>query len=121
MTAEEIISRLKTLGYEYTEADADLITFLMAKVKERICNACNLDEVPEGLSKKAVDMVCSEFMLGKMATGQLEDVSGVLKSIAEGDTTVTFADGFSPAEQLKTYLMTLADEKGLARYRKMTW
>lgn len=120
MTAEEIISRLKTLGYEYTEADAELITFLMAKVKERICNSCNISEIPEGLNCKAVDMVCSEFMLGKMATGQL-DVSGVVRAIHEGDTTVTFSEGFSQAEQLKSYLMTLADEKGLVRYRRMTW
>lgn len=121
---EELKQRLESFGYTPTGADGWMLGFCIDKVQNHIKNSCNVTEVPEGLRSVAVDMVCGEFLFGKKQSGQAIgiDFEAVVKSIAEGDTTITF-DSKNSAEakydSLISYLMH--GEVDFATYRRVKW
>ena len=124
---ESVCERLVSFGYIPTEEDAWMIAFTMQKTTNHILNQINHSTIPDGLFEVAVDMVCGEMLNAKFLSGQLEltslDFGGIVQSVAEGDTTVSFsADGSdeSKARELFTWLM---GGKGcdLLCYRKMKW
>lgn len=137
----EVIERLKQFGYRPSQADESVIFFLRNKTIDEIKNICNIDKVPyevedlfdnefETLKYKVVDKICAELLLMKLNTGVLNlddiDISKIdLKSVTEGDTSVTYAtDGGQSREQtLRDYLTKLStlDKEELYKYRKMEW
>ena len=124
---EEIIARLAQLGYTVQEGDMAALLFAQNRVDEKIKNICNVSEVPEGLHYKAVDMVCGEFLNAKYKTGQLSGYAAaddrLVKTVSEGDTTVTYQDS-TVAADLSAFIGGLcgaADEAELVRYRKLVW
>ncbi len=92
---EEITARLLQLGYEVEESDENALLFAANRTEERIKNLCNLNKIPEELEFKAVDMACGEFLSGKMVSGELgayaEYGGRFIKTVAEGDTSVTYS------------------------------
>lgn len=123
---ESITERLKSFGYEVTEDDDWMLTFCMEKVTKTIMIQCNVSTIPENLNPTAIDMVCGEFLQIKKQTGQLQmgdlDLSGVVTSIKQGDTSVSFDSGTSDEEKVDTliaYLMNGKDD--LLCYRRMYW
>ena len=118
----DVVSRLKGFGYEVVEADNPFVDYLILRTEQEIKNLSNLNEVPEGLKFEWVDAVCGEFLRMKMATGKLENVSQVVKSIQEGDTSVSFAEGLTPEAQFLACLESLKiDMNAIVKYRVMTW
>lgn len=127
---EEIILRLKSFGYEATDEDQPTLTFVWEKVKRRIRNACNIQDIPDGLFFVAVDMAVGYFLQEKKAVSGDSlagfDLSAAVKSIKEGDTDVSFAvgEGSSTPEQrfnsLIDYLIHYG-EKDFVTYRQMVW
>lgn len=122
---EKLIERLMSLGYEYTEADAGLLTFCTGAVEEKIKNRINRSEIPSELEYMEIDMICGEFLNTKKSVGQLTsyDFEQIAQSIKEGDTQVTFADGTSPEKQFEILIgnMMNGNEADLIRFRKMVW
>ena len=59
---EDVKERLASFGYQVTEADSWMLTFLIQKVENHIKNTCNLSVIPEELLNIAVDMVVGEFI-----------------------------------------------------------
>lgn len=123
---ESITERLKSFGYEVTEDDDWMLTFCMEKVTKTIMNYCNVSTIPEDLNPTAIDMVCGEFLRIKRQTGQLQigglDFSGIVTSIKQGDTSVSFSSGMSDEEKVDTLIEYLADGKDdLLCYRRMYW
>ncbi len=123
---ESITERLKSFGYEVTEDDDWMLTFCMEKVTKTIMNYCNVSTIPEDLNPTAIDMVCGEFLRIKRQTGQLQigglDFSGIVTSIKQGDTSVSFGGGMSDEEQIDTLIAYLVDGKDdLLCYRRMYW
>lgn len=123
---ENVTDRLKSFGYEVSEADDWMLMFCMEKVTKTIMNQCNVSTIPENLIPTAIDMACGEFLLIKKQTKQLQigdlDLSGVVTSIKQGDTSVSFDSGMSDEEKIDTliaYLMNGKDD--LLCYRKMYW
>jgi hypothetical protein len=121
---EDVKQRLQSLGYTAVITDDWILGFCKDKVEAHIRNSCNVAEVPEGLRHIAVDMVCGEFLFGKKQSGQSIgiDFEAVVKSIAEGDTTVTFDASVSPEakyDALISYLMH--SEVDFAAYRRIKW
>lgn len=126
---EAVVLRLAMLGYEVTEDDKPGLEYLISKCEKDILADINQKELPEGLFYTLVDMVAGQFMFNKKAAGDLEgfDFEAPVKSITEGDVSVTFAsgsDGASSAEaRFDALLATLMHpaQSTLAAFRRMRW
>ena len=123
----DVKARLKSFGYELKSEDDWVLVFLVEKVTNGINNECNIDGIPEGLYQIAVDMVCGEFLMMKKGSGQLDDTDisteAAIKSIHEGDTSITYAvsDGAaSTIDGLIDCLMNRGKEQ-FAAFRRFKW
>ncbi|MGL5514386.1 MAG: hypothetical protein ACRDBM_14290 [Sporomusa sp.] len=121
---DDVIERLLSFGYTVTAADEWVLNYCIEKVTQHIKNNCNVAKVPDGLRYVAIDMICGEFLYGKKASGQSVglDFEGVVKSVKEGDTTVTFNDSDSAEDKydaLVSYLMHT--ETDFATFRRLRW
>lgn len=118
-TILEIKERLLSLGVD--EPDEVFLVFLKGKTEERIKAATNLSEVPEAFHYELIDEVASAYVTAQMAVGKI-DVEKAVKTIVEGDTTVTFEDGSNPVTVLKKYLEKMViPETMFARHRVILW
>ena len=126
---EAVVLRLAMLGYKVIEDDTPGLEYLISKCEKDILADINQNALPDGLFYTLVDMVAGQFMFNKKASGDLEgfDFEAPVKSITEGDVSVTFAggsDGASSAEArfdaLLSKLMHPA-QSTLAAYRRMRW
>lgn len=127
---KSVIERLTEIGYEVKESDTFSLTFCVEKVTNTIKNETNLSEVPDGLSNIAVDMAAGEFLLGKKTFAPDDitglDLTGVVKDIKEGDTTVSFGTGegtMTPEQRLTTYINYLLNygKAEFSSYRRLKW
>ena len=125
--SEAILNRLSSLGYTVKEADAWAIAYAVQSVQNYIKNSCNVTSVPEGLFHVLVDRSCGEFLYNQKQSGRLDiagiDLSGAIKQISEGDTSVTFADGTSDEQKFGQLLVTLRTmgEGEFVCYRRLVW
>lgn len=126
---EAVVLRLAMLGYKVIEDDTPGLEYLISKCEKDILADINQNALLDGLFYTLVDMVAGQFMFNKKAAGDLEgfDFEAPVKSITEGDVSVTFAggsDGASSAEArfdaLLSKLMHPA-QSTLAAYRRMRW
>lgn len=127
MNIEEVIARLEALGYEIREGDEAALLFAANRTEEKIKNYCNVSEIPDGLHFKAVDMACGDFLNAKSSLGQLSGYAAadgrLIKTVSEGDTTVTYQDSTAAAE-LRSFIDGLcgaAADSELIKYRKLCW
>lgn len=126
MEFNDIKNRLKSLGYEVQSNDEWLISFLTKKVTSHVMAYCNIGIIPKLLEPFIVDMICGEFLLNKKDSDNLEgfNLDSAVKSIQEGDTTVTFSDGSMTTEQrLNKLIDYLTNERGasLKLFRRLKW
>ena len=128
MNAEKIQSFLNSLGVEMEENDP-LIEYIEAQVREYICNATNLNEVPEGLSWCLVYRAAGQYLRLKKDMGQLNleglDLEAPAKQIQEGDTNIVFAvdTELSPERRLERLISSLAEagKDQFCKYRRLVW
>ena len=126
-TVDNVILRLVSFGYEPTEEDAWMIAYNIKGTVNHVLNEINHTTVPKGLFEVVVDMICGEVLNAKFRTGQLEmtdlDLDGMIQSVTEGDTSVSFSAEGSDESKLKGLLSWLIQGKGsdLLCYRKMRW
>lgn len=124
---EDVVKRLVSFGYEPTEGDAWMIAYSTKGSVNHVLNEINHTTVPEGLFEMVVDMICGEVLNAKHLTGQLDlahlDLDGIIQTVSEGDTSVTFSTDGSDEMKLKELLSWLIQGKGsdLICYRKMRW
>jgi hypothetical protein len=124
---EKTVERLVSFGYVPTEDDAWMIAFSTQKTVNHILNEINHLKVPVELHEVVVDMICGEVLNAKFLSGQLDleglDMDGMIQSVAQGDTTVSFSAEGSDESKLKGLLNWLVQGKGcdLLCYRKMRW
>lgn len=124
---ENVVKRLVSFGYIPTEDDAWLIAYSTKGTVNHVLNEINHTKVPEGLFEVVVDMICGETLNAKFLSGQLNleslDLDGMIQSVKEGDTTVSFSAEGSDEAKLKGLLSWLIQGKGsdLLCYRKMRW
>ena len=124
---EDVVKRLVSFGFNPTEEDAWMIAFSTKGTVNHVLNEINHATVPEGLFEVVVDMICGEVLNAKFLSGQLDltnlDLDGMIQSVKEGDTTVTFSAEGSDEAKLKGLLSWLIQGKGcdLLCYRKMRW
>ena len=124
---ETVVNRLVSLGYTPTDEDTWQIAFSIQKTVNHVLNETNQSKVPEGLTEIAVDMICGEFLNAKFLSGQLDlsslDLDGMIQSVSQGDTSVSFSAEGSDEAKLKGLLSWLihGKEGDLICYRKMRW
>ena len=124
---EDVIKRLVSFGYTPTEEDAWMIAYTTKGTVYRVLNEINHAVVPDGLFEVVVDMICGEVLNAKFLSGQLDlnslNLDGMIQSVTEGDTTVSFSAEGSDEAKLKGLLSWLIQGKGsdLLCYRKMRW
>jgi len=126
-TVDSVILRLVSFGYTPTEIDAWMIAYSIKGTVSHVLNMTNRQEVPIELNEVVVDMVCGEVLNTKLLTGQLNldslDLDGMIESVREGDTTVSFSAEGSDEAKLKGLISWLIQGKGcdLLCYRRMRW
>ena len=128
VTREQVIDRLGQLGYTATEADNDAIDFELTKILNYTKNYCNITEIPEILDLRIIDRVVGEFLFYKKNSGSLEGFNYdlVIKSIKEGDTTLTYAVGQgedTPENRFDSFIKKLERgyDKWITPYRRLRW
>lgn len=128
---DDLVTRLAMLGYTVTENDQPAVQFQINRAERQIKNNTNLPEVPDGLYSVWADMAAGLFLYDLKAAGKLTgdafDFSAPAKSVAEGDTTVTFAgasDGaLTPEARFDALLhgMINPSQSEFAAYRRLKW
>ena len=124
---ESVVNRLVFFGYDPVEEDGWVIAYSIKGTVNHVLNEINHQTVPEGLFEVVVDMVCGEVLNARFLSGQLNidslDLDGVIQSVTEGDTTVSFNAQGSDESKFKNLLTWLIQGKGcdLLCYRKMRW
>ena len=109
---------------ELNVTDDEVIDFMINKTQEYIKNYCNVEKVPLGLKYVAIDMCCGSFLKNKSLRGDLGgfDIKEAIKSIKEGDITISYNSAASSSELLHLFIDRLINrEDMLICYRKMKW
>lgn len=128
VTKELIISRLAQLGYVADLEDHVAIEFELNETLSYARNFCNREDLPDILDYRIVNRVCANFLFYKKNSGSLYgfDYDAVIKSIREGDTTVTFAVGQgedTPENRFDAFVKSLERgfDKWLTPHRRLRW
>ena len=128
ITIENIIDRLKQLGYTVVETDYEQINFHLNYMIDYTLNYCNITEIPEIVEPRLIDRVCCDFLFYKKNSGTLDgfNYDTVIKSIKEGDTTVTYAVGSgedTPENRFDSFVKRLERgyDKWLVPHRRLRW
>lgn len=124
----DVVKRLGQLGYSATEADYETIEFELTKITNYVMNYCNITTIPEILDPRIIDRVCSDFLYYKKNSGSLEgfNYETVIKSIKEGDTTLTYAVGQgedTPENRFDAFVKSLERgfDKWITPHRRLRW
>lgn len=128
VTRDQVIDRLKQLGYVATVEDNDHVDFELQKIINYTLNYCNISEVPEIVEPRLIDRVCSDFLYYKKNSGSLEgfNYDAVIKQIKEGDTSITYAVGQgedTPENRFDSFVKNLERgyDKWITPHRKLRW
>lgn len=128
VTKEQVIGRLKQLGYTATEADYGQIEFEMNKTINYVLNYCNITTIPNILDYRITDKICSDFLYYKKNSSQLEgfNYDAVIKEIKEGDTTIKYANGQgedTPENRFDSFVKQLERgfDKWITPHRRLRW
>lgn len=125
---DNVIERLKQLGYTPADTDNDQIDFELNKTLNYVKNYCNITDSPEILDPRITDKVCGDFLFYKKNSGSLDgfNYDAVIKSIKEGDTTITYAVGQgedTPENRFDTFIKNLdrGFDKWITPWRRLRW
>lgn len=112
-----LLTKLKLLLGIKDESKTALLSFLIEKASDIICNYCNIEKVPKGLETMLLDMCIKMYRVKNL--GQEESKMEV-KSMTEGAVSVSFANAIS--ENQNKAMDFLEDYRTqLNRYRKVGW
>lgn len=114
-----IAARLEQLGYKPSAEDEKLVEFCSRKVENHIKNVTNLAAVPEGLNEVFADRVCGEVLFSKLRAGEINENSLNVKSVSEGDVSVSFMGQMSVWETIERLLNSGGGE--IFCYRRIRW
>lgn len=128
VTVRQVKQRLEQLGYTPVASDDDMLEFELTRILNYVLNFCNITEIPDILDYRIIDRVCADFLYYKKNSGSLEgfNYDTVIKSVKEGDTTVTYAVGQgedTPENRFDAFVKQLERgfDKWLTHYRCVRW
>lgn len=126
----EVVGRLKVLGFEVTENPDTAVTYAINRAAEKIKADINCSTIPNGLHYTWVDMAAGFYLFDKKAAGQLGDAfdfTAPAKRITEGDISVEFSgasDGSStPEARFDKMIDDLINppQSVFAAFRRLKW
>lgn len=121
---DKAVERLTAYGYTVTDADKVILGMIEGSTTAHIKNATNLDEIPDGLTEQVIDAIVAHFLRAKKLTSpESLNFEKLIKSISEGDTSVTYDGEKSSEERLDEwieYMLTRLDDD-LFKYRVLSW
>ena len=128
VTSSQVVNRLKQLGYNYVESDNDQLEFELNKIINYTKNYCNISKIPEIIYPRLIDRVCADFLYYKKNSGNLDgfNYDAVIKSIKEGDTTITYSVGQgedTPENRFDSFVKQLERgyDKWITPWRAIRW
>lgn len=128
VTLSQVVSRLNQLGYKAVENDNAQIEFELNKIINYTKNYCNLEKLPDIIDPRLIDRVCADFLYYKKNSGNLDgfNYDAVIKSIKEGDTTLTYAVGQgedTPENRFDSFVKQLERgyDKWCTPHRRLRW
>ena len=124
MDVASVTARLAHFGYTVVEGDVSEIEYDIAKVDNYIKSFCNVAELPAALEQVATDRVAAEFLRSKKFSGAAAlglTPSGEIKSITEGDTSITYGDGTTAEGRLDTLIDRWLSDSALLPFRRLRW
>ena len=115
----------ESTAYEFNAMEEMILSFNIDKCVRKMEMELN-SEIPVAFEYALVDMVVGEFLMSQKSLGTLKmnalDYNMVVKSVQEGDTNITFADGSSDSQKLDVLISFLMHpEINYADYRKIRW
>ncbi len=123
-----ITEKLSLMGISIPIEHQEVLSFLKLEVEESLQNLCNIEEIPEKAKSIISDMVMGKYLSFLKNAGKLEgfDLEAAVKTIQEGDTSVSFALGegsLTPEQRLDNLIQYLLyGRKGeLICFRKIRW
>lgn len=128
VSREQVISRLKMLGYTATVEDNNHLDYELNKTINYVMNYCNIQTIPEILNPRIIDRICADFLYYKKNSGSLEgfNYDSVIKEIKEGDTTIKYAVGQgedTPENRFDSFVKQLERgfDKWITPHRRLRW
>lgn len=124
LNPDDVISRLKGLGYNVSDEDSDKIDISIRDTEEYIHNFCNISYIPLELYNTALDICCGSFLKLKNSIGELEGYSlgGALESITEGDISISYTSSISPDVLFDELIKRLMEkDRELISFRRLKW
>ncbi len=127
VSVEDVIERLKWLGYEAVDEDEAQIEYAIESAELYIKNYCNICEITDEIYWVEVDIAAGRFLRERLAAGDdvcssIDLSSQDVKSISEGDVSVTYKDSSSQTEMYSEYIEGLCDKDDvLAPYKRLRW
>lgn len=125
---QNVIERLKQLGYVVKETDYEHIDFELTKMRNYVMNYCNITTIPDILDPRIVDRICGDFLYYKKNSGSLDgfNYDAVIKEIKEGDTTIKYAVGQgedTPENRFDAFVKSLERgfDKWITPHRRLRW
>lgn len=110
-----MLEKLRTLlGIVENDKD-DILQFTIDNVTDMVLNYCNIDELPIGLVNTVLAICVDKYRVE--GYGQ-EIVQGPIKSISEGDVSVSFGSAYTFTESSTMNFLKNYKEQ-LDRYRKI--
>lgn len=123
--SESVTDESTGADYSFTPTEELILSFDIDKCVRRIEMELNSD-IPEEFEHVLIDMIVGEFLMSQKTLGTLKigaiDCDTAIKTIQEGDTTITFVDGESESQKLDVLISYLMHpEIDYADYRKIRW
>lgn len=103
----------------------DLVESYAYRIGQRILNETNRPDIPQALTYTIADMLVDLITLDMRDSSEDEDSSKEIKSIKEGDVTVTYVDERSKtpyrsgSRSMQSVLFNYS--KQISQFRKMAW
>jgi len=122
----DVISRLSSFGYTIKENQQSAVTYSINRATEYIKANINREKIPDELYYTHVDMAVGLFLRDMKSTGQLGesfDFAASVKSISEGDVSITYADTGTPEEKFDSMVnsMTNPPQSTFSAFRRLKW
>lgn len=125
---DEVGNLISAIGVPLSQGDDYLLSFSVGYIEQEIKNSCNVNEVPEGLYKVAVELIVARFLSAKKSKHEVDadllDFSPILKELSEGDTKQVWdtSTGSSAEQRLDALIALLNDGRNqFVTYRRIRW